>query len=586
MNGVTKMRQDRGLGRDGLRIPDRIARLFQMAAETDRRACVFLVAFCLLAFLPGFFSIPVVDRDEARFAQATRQMLATGDFTDLRLGAEGRRTSAFGLHWLQAGIVGFADVVGVPQATQAIAFYRLPSLAAAIGAALLTFWAALIFVGRPAALFAGLLLASSASLGVLARLATPDALMVAAVAGAMGAAGRLYRTDEGEADGPPALLQERRRLVVIFWGAATVGALFKGLLPLLLIGLALLSLGAVERRWRQLSVFLWWPGLVVCVLLITLWVYLRHFLPLDNASSARGFLLGRMAPPFMGFGAPPGAYLLMFWALFWPAAPLAALALPILWKARRLRTVRFLAAWVVPAWLVLELLPTKVPVYVVPTFPALAILVSLAVERGALALRNMRLSRLLWLWPLIGALIAVGALLALAILDRTTSFLAWPLLLWGFFALITAAVSVREYGVEKASLLGIAGMLVAGFGVMQLILPRLDSVWVSPRLVEIASTERCAAADPATISIGSAGFNEPSLAFLAPGDVRYMDGAGAAEFLAEGGCRAVFVERRQEARFVRRAESLGLRIQRGADVHGLDYNEARRVRLSLYRRAD
>ena len=37
-------------------------------------------AVCLIAFLPGFFQIPPVDRDEARFAQATKQMVESGDY--------------------------------------------------------------------------------------------------------------------------------------------------------------------------------------------------------------------------------------------------------------------------------------------------------------------------------------------------------------------------------------------------------------------------------------------------------------------------------------------------------------------------
>ena len=49
------------------------------AGTSHRLAAVFLLLFSLLAFLPGFFQIPPVDRDEARFAQATKQMLETRD---------------------------------------------------------------------------------------------------------------------------------------------------------------------------------------------------------------------------------------------------------------------------------------------------------------------------------------------------------------------------------------------------------------------------------------------------------------------------------------------------------------------------
>ena len=47
------------------------------------------VAFCLFV-LPGFFNLPVLDRDEPRFAQASKQMLETGDYIDIRFQDEVR----------------------------------------------------------------------------------------------------------------------------------------------------------------------------------------------------------------------------------------------------------------------------------------------------------------------------------------------------------------------------------------------------------------------------------------------------------------------------------------------------------------
>src|ERR1044071_5190431 len=48
------------------------------AARPRRRGwlgTVGLVALCCVVYLPGFFALPPVDRDESRFAQASRQML-------------------------------------------------------------------------------------------------------------------------------------------------------------------------------------------------------------------------------------------------------------------------------------------------------------------------------------------------------------------------------------------------------------------------------------------------------------------------------------------------------------------------------
>ena len=46
---------------------------------------------------------------------------------------------------------------------------------------------------------------------------------------------------------------------------------------------------------------------------------------------------------------------------------------------------RFLLAWMVPAWILFELVVTKLPHYVLPLYPAIAILIARAVERRALS---------------------------------------------------------------------------------------------------------------------------------------------------------------------------------------------------------
>ncbi|MBS9477841.1 ArnT family glycosyltransferase [Ancylobacter radicis] len=568
----------------GLRLASRIVMLVDWASRSNRRCSLILVLLCCIAFLPGFFSIPVLDRDEARFALVTRQMVETGQLAEVRIGSEGAHTRPLGWHWLQAGLVASVDAIGMDRADRTIWLYRLPSLFAAIAAVLLTFWAALAFTGRRAALFAAILLAGSASVGVAARLAMPDALMLAAAAAMIGSLARLYLPERAGEHATLLPSDATRALVLLFWGAIAAALFMRGLLALFYPLLALCSLMAVDRSLRPLRATAPVVGVALCGVVGLLWYLLRHFGMDDRDAVAAGrALMGRLGPSFSGAGGPPGTLLVTFWGMFWPGAPLAALAVPLLWKARRQRAVQFLLAWVIPAWIVLELIPTKFPAHLLPLFPAVAIAVGLALERGALALSDARLVRLVWLWPVIGAAIAVFALLGLAIFDRTTSLLAWPLLLLGFFALVTAAAAFREYGAEKASLLAVVGMLISGFGVMQLLLPQMRSLWVSPRVVEAVGRENCPAGSGPLV-LGAAGYDEPSLAFLLPGSIRLMDGAAAADFLREGGCHIVLIERRQEVRFVRRAEALGLRFERTADIGGVAYADGRGVRLSLYRR--
>src|SRR5215471_9875481 len=198
--------------------------LADFASASHRRASLALVVVCLLAFLPGFFQIPPVDRDEARFAQATKQMIETGDYVDIRFQDEARYKKPVGIYWLQVAAVDLAGAAGVTRAEMNIAIYRIPSLIGAIGAVLMTYWAALAFVSRRAALMAGAMMATSILLGVEARLAKTDAMLLLTTVAAMGAMARAYLAEQGDrATGLSPLA-----VAAIFWGAIAAGTLIKG----------------------------------------------------------------------------------------------------------------------------------------------------------------------------------------------------------------------------------------------------------------------------------------------------------------------------------------------------------------------
>ena len=112
----------------------RLVTVVDFATASHARAVAVLVLFALLSFLPGFFQVPPIDRDEARFAQATKQMLEHHDYIDIRFQDEVRYKKPVGIYWLQAAVVNTAEALGVPEARTTIALYRIPSLFGAIGA--------------------------------------------------------------------------------------------------------------------------------------------------------------------------------------------------------------------------------------------------------------------------------------------------------------------------------------------------------------------------------------------------------------------------------------------------------------------
>ena len=79
--------------------------IVDFATRSHARAVIVLVVAALLNILPGFFAIPPTDRDESRFAQATKQMIETGDFIDIRFQETTRYKKPVGIYWLQAGVV-------------------------------------------------------------------------------------------------------------------------------------------------------------------------------------------------------------------------------------------------------------------------------------------------------------------------------------------------------------------------------------------------------------------------------------------------------------------------------------------------
>ena len=169
------------------------------------RALVGLVALAVI--LPGLWTLPVTDRDEARFAQASKQMLETGDLIDIRLQDAPRWKKPIGIYWLQAAS---ARPVG-GGAEAGIWAYRLPSAAAALacGAADRLGGAAADRAARRR--LAGIMLATTLLAVVEGHIAKTDAALLATAVAALGALARLTRAQVRSRHGAGLLGGARRR---------------------------------------------------------------------------------------------------------------------------------------------------------------------------------------------------------------------------------------------------------------------------------------------------------------------------------------------------------------------------------------
>lgn len=552
-----------------------LVRVVDFAVGSHARAISLLIVCGLLFFLPGFFNIPPVDRDEARFAQATKQMVETKDFVDIRFQDEVRYKKPVGIYWLQAATVETISALGLPRAQVRIWLYRIPSLIGAIGAVLLTYWSALAFVTRRGAFLAALIMCSSILLGVEARLAKTDAMLLLTTTAVMGAMARAYlswqRGDES--------IRSPWALPAIFWTAMAGGILLKGPLILMFVAVPVIGLAILDRSsawlWRLRPVW----GLMWTLVLVLPWFVAIFFKSGDSffANSIGGDMLSKIASPQESHGAPPGLYFLLFWVTFWPGAALAGMAFPAVSRARREPGAQFLLAWLVPTWIIFEIVITKLPHYVLPLYPAIAILIVGALERNVLS-RTPWVARGTAWWFVVPLILSVASVVTAIALLRQPQFLAWP---FAAGALIFGLFAWWLYDDRRAerSLLNAVGaswfLAVCVYGV---VLPSLSPLFPSVQLARALRGVQCVGPTAA-----AAGFHEPSLVFMAGTSTLLTNGSGAADFLLQGSCRFALVEWREERVFAQRAEAIGLRYAVGSRIEGYNFSQGRTVSIAIFR---
>jgi 4-amino-4-deoxy-L-arabinose transferase-like glycosyltransferase len=529
------------------------------------RPYALLAALCLALYLPGLAAIPVLDRDEARFAQATRQMLETGDFLRIRFQNEARNNKPAGIYWLQAAAV---SLLSTPRST-AIWPYRLPSLIAASLAALLVFAFGRILIGDPhAALIGAVLLAAALGVVAEAHIAKTDAALLAAVTAGQGALGLCYT--RARAGAPTA-----RTAAAIFWLAEIAAIFLKGPIGpgLALATAASLSLADRDLRWlRGLRPAI---GLAATALAVAPWLYaIEHATEGQFLDQSLGHdFLAKLLGGQEAHGAPPLYYLALAMLTFWPGSLLLVPALIRGWRRRAQPATRFLLAWIVPAWVVLELVPTKLPHYALPLYPALALLAALALTEpgvtGEPRWARWAIATVAGLWAL--ATLALAAVIVVAPPRFGAGISSAGILAAAALLGLMAALLYARPGPAGTAALLAAMALTFVVPTAGWIAPGLDRLWLSRAAAALVARHPPAAGQPLAII----GYNEPSLVFLLRD--RFTPSAAG---LADGG--EVLVNTRQNAAFEQALAAAHLTAQPIDSVSGLDYSNGQQTVLTLY----
>jgi 4-amino-4-deoxy-L-arabinose transferase-like glycosyltransferase len=362
-----------------------------------------------------------------------------------------------------------------------------------------------------------------------------------------------------------------------------LGVLVKGPVIAIVCAATIAALVVADRDWRWLNQLRVGAGIPLVLAIIVPWaiaIGLASHGAFYEKSLGQDFAL-KLVGEQETHGAPPGYYALLANLTFWPGTLLLLPALIVAWRRRSEPAIRFLLAWAAATWVLFELVPTKLPHYVLPAYPALAALCATGMKSWAGDnKRAVNIARLVSfiLFTVVG--IAFAVFIAVAPMQFGGGVPWW--LYAAVFAAIVTVISVipaalarrPEAAFARAGIAAILLYAIAGVATA----PRLNALWLSPRMAE--SVARYAQpSDPAVIT---AGYSEPSIQFLLGTHTVLDDGADAARASAQSG-GLVLVSDDQRDVFLSGLASAGARAQPLDQIDGLNYSRGRKTRITLYR---
>jgi 4-amino-4-deoxy-L-arabinose transferase-like glycosyltransferase len=464
--------------------------------------CILLLA--LASYLIGNERVSLWDRDEPRYAQTSRQMLQSGDWVVPHLYDHVRKAKPVFIYWCQATSMWLLG--------DTAAAARLPSaIAMTLTLALLA-----ITIGGRRGFWTMLVLASSLIVFWSAKSALTDSVLLLFVTISQLC---LYLIWRGNRSWTVFIVMA----IAVGLGGLTKGPIVLGI-PLSTL-LALRALRAKPNRRSDRPIGIVKPLVAIALLAIVVgpWMYLVE-------KRAPGFLtdalhkevIDRSTNPQEGHSGPPGYYLLTIWAMFFPWSLLLPAAILTAWRNRRLPQVRFALAAVIGPWIMLELISTKLPHYLLPAYPFLAFLTAdLLIRVGRRRIQFVRekvFVRTVGFWA---ALVAIAGL-APWIAMRWFAFDSAELFGLLIFTVLTAEYARNVYLSFRAKKpLVAAGVMGVGMFVLVIVLhvgflPSATFLQVSRRMANILR------ANGATIPGEEImiDYKEPSLAFYQGGTIR------------------------------------------------------------------
>jgi 4-amino-4-deoxy-L-arabinose transferase-like glycosyltransferase len=334
---------------------------------------VALGILALFLFVPGLKVIPMLDRDSAHFAQASKQMIESGDYWTIRFQDHPRHLKPPGIYWLQALSVKLFS----PHTLTKVWPYRLPNLFFGIGLVWLIFAFSRSLTSEKTAFVGALIMAQSVLLNIEIRQTVTDTVFlffnVLMFCG-------LWQFYVAYKDKQPALSSRTLAPQTLwipwgcFWGGMAFGIFIKGISPILAL-VVIFGLVIADREFAFIKVLKPIYGILFVIILTLLWLLPFSFYSHHNF--LWDMIVGDVLPKLVGgqesHGMPPGYFAIIFGLMFWPAALYFFKGVAFWRESWQEPRYRFLLIAATAIWILCECIPTKLPEYILPAYPWLAI---------------------------------------------------------------------------------------------------------------------------------------------------------------------------------------------------------------------
>jgi 4-amino-4-deoxy-L-arabinose transferase-like glycosyltransferase len=368
----------------------------EQATSLSLRQFALLFIGCLLFHIAGSWTMPLVDRDEPRFAEASREMLERQDFVVPYFNGVYRFDKPPLTYWAQAAsysIFGESDFAA-----------RLPSaIAAALVAVVLLAWGSRL--GAPQiGWWAGIIFTLCWQTFVHGKAAVADMWLVLFVTLAHWAAYELagLRRDRQTSDGLP--LPPPRVWWWTFWVALAFAFLAKGPIgwtPLLAVAAFRWILPDVQLQRR----FLFGTGIALMLAIVAVWG-----IPALTRTQGEFFDVGigkhvvsRSLVAMEGHGATSlwtylatlPFYSVAIFITFLPWSVFLPQLTKRLWRSRD-AVDNYLIVGIAIVFVIFTFVKTKLPHYTLPVYPLLALLLAKSFARDVAAPRLIRRGALIF----------------------------------------------------------------------------------------------------------------------------------------------------------------------------------------------